>query len=659
MKELSPEMKLSLRLGLGFALVLLLMVSLGLLGLERIADVNRRLDRIVHQNNVKTALAHIMKDALRERSVIMHTISLLRDPFEQNEEFLSFNDEGVAFTTARDRLQDMALSLQEKDILARMRALTVKTQPLVVEAVDKALNGNTEQARELIRLDIISAQKLIALEINGLLDLQKAETEAAVAEAERAFGDTRNLMLLLGVAAVGLGLAIAFVVVRNANRQAHLLQHQAMYDGLTGLPNRALFADRLQQAVLIGRREKQPFALVAMDLNRFKEINDTLGHHAGDQVLRLVAERTRACLRESDTVARMGGDEFTILLATADDGDGAVAAARKILKALEEPAEVAGQKVEIGASLGIALFPEHGEEPLVLQREADAAMYLAKQTHAGYKLYNKDLGQGADDRIALQGELRHAISHGELVLHFQPKIDFKANRVHGVEALVRWLHPRHGLLAPDKFIPLAEQTGLIKPLTQAVLTGALRQCEAWQRAGLALSVSVNISAINIQDPEFPGQVAQLLKESGVPPARLELEVTETAVMAEPVRAVECIKKLSALGLQVAIDDFGTGYSSMSYLKELLVAKIKIDKSFVKDMAVNHNDAVIVRSTVELGHNLGLKVVAEGVENEAVWNRLKALGCDDAQGYYMGRPLPADQFAEWLRQSPWGMKPAGA
>ena len=265
------------------------------------------------------------------------------------------------------------------------------------------------------------------------------------------------------------------------------------------------------------------------------------------------------------------------------------------------------------------------------------------------------LGHGVDDRQTLQGELRHALSHHELVLYFQPQIDFKSNRINGVEALVRWQHPKHGLLAPDKFIPLAEETGMIKPLTYYVLRSALRQCEEWQRAGLDLSISVNISAINIQDLEFPDQVAEILKEFNVPPARLELEITETAVMSEPVRAVECVKKLSALGLLIAIDDFGTGYSSMSYLKELLVAKIKIDKSFVTDMAINRNDAVIVRSTVELGHNLGMKVVAEGVETQAVWDKLSALGCDDAQGYYMSRPLTADGFAEWLQESPWGRK----
>ena len=652
MKQLTPEMSLSLRLGAGFALILLLMLALGAIGLWRLAEVNRYLERIVHENNVKVEQAHIMKDALRERSVIMHTISLLKDPFEQ---FLSFNDHGVAFTTARTKLESMALSPGEKSILSQMRTLTMNTQPLVVQAVDKALKGDLEEARELIRQKIVSSQKLIAFEIDNLLALQKAETEGAVGEATQAYHSTRLLMLLLGVAATGLGFVIAFVVIRNARRQARLLQHQAMYDNLTGLPNRALFDDRLRQAVLIGRREKQPFALIAVDLDRFKEINDTLGHAAGDKVLQYVADAARASLRESDTVARMGGDEFTILLATANDLDGAVAAAKKILKALEAPLEISGQKVEVGASLGIAMFPEHGEDPTVLLREADAAMYLAKQTHGGYKVYSKELGQGADDRVALQGELRRAITNNELVLHYQPKIDFAGDRVTGVEALVRWQHPIHGLLPPDKFIPLAEQTGLIKSMTYHILKIALRQSEEWQRAGLNLSVAVNISAINIQDAEFPDQVAKLLKESTVPPSLLELEITETAVMAEPVRAVSCIKRLSALGLQISIDDFGTGYSSMAYLKDLLVAKIKIDRSFVKDMAVSHNDAVIVRSTIELGHNLGLKVIAEGVETEGAWDRLKALGCDDAQGYYMSRPLASDKFADWLQQSPWGTK----
>jgi EAL domain-containing protein (putative c-di-GMP-specific phosphodiesterase class I) len=283
-------------------------------------------------------------------------------------------------------------------------------------------------------------------------------------------------------------------------------------------------------------------------------------------------------------------------------------------------------------------------------------MYLAKQTHSGYQIYNKNLGQEANDHLALQNGLRNAIAHGELVLHFQPRIDFSSGYINGVEALVHWQHPKLGLLAPDQFIPMAEQTGLIKPLTYHVLRSALRQCQEWQRNGMDLSMSVNISAVNIRDPEFPGQVAKILQEFTVLPARLELDVAETVLLSDPARAVDCIRQLSALGLQIAIDDFGTGYTSMTYLKEMLVAKIKIDKSFVTNMAESHSDAMIVRTTVELGHNLGLKGVAEGVESQVVWGKLKALGCDDAQGYHMGRPMPADGFAEWLSQSPWGLKP---
>ncbi|MHB1173556.1 MAG: putative bifunctional diguanylate cyclase/phosphodiesterase [Sulfuriferula sp.] len=650
-----PDLSLGASLKIGFTLLLLLLIGLTVTGLVAMTSINQSMERVVKENNVKIDLAHDMRYALSNRAIIMHSMPEITDAFDQQDAFDRFNQDAAIFIKARNQIMKLKLNAAEENILASIRQITIKTQPLVVHAISQAMNGENAEARTLIADQIVPLQQQLSFRIDELVELQKQEAALAAQKMADTYANTRLLLLLFGGGAALLGLLIAVVVIRHTSRQAAQLQHQAMYDSLTKLPNRVLFADRLQQAILIGRREKQPFALIAMDLDRFKEINDTLGHHAGDQVLQHVAACIRNCLRESDTVARMGGDEFAILLAPVSDLDGALATARKILKALEKPAYIAGQQIEIGASFGIALFPEHGEDAEGLMREADTAMYLAKQAHSGYQVYSKDTSQETDDHLALQGELRHAIAHNELVLHFQPKIDFSSGRISGVEALVRWQHPQHGLLAPDHFIPMAEQTGLIKPLTCHVLRSALRQCEEWQRAGLDLSMSVNISAINIQDPEFPEQVAKLLKEFTVPPARLELDVAETALMSEPVRAMDCIKKLSALGLQIAIDDFGTGYASLSYLKEMLVAKIKIDKSFVKNMVVNHNDAVIVRSTVELGHNLGLKVVAEGVESQAVWDSLKALGCDDAQGYHMGRPLPADEFSEWLRQSPWGLK----
>ena len=652
--KLTPQHSLNLGVTIGFALIVLLLATLTLVGLIRITEINRHMEQIVKNNNVKTELVHSMKDALRERTIITHLVSLLKDPFAQDEEYQNFNILGATFSSARTALEAMPQNAEEKEVLTRMRTLTLMTQPHVVQAIELAMSGKINESRKLIETEVMDAQKAISIELNKLLQVQKSATEDAVAAAQKSYENTRLLMFILGGSAIVLGLLIAFVVIRNANTQANSLQHQAMFDNLTNLPNRVLFADRLQQTLLIARREKRAFGLFAMDLDRFKEINDTLGHHVGDKVLQHVAACARSCLRESDTVARMGGDEFAILLATISDSDGAVAVAKKILTALAEPFELAGRSLEIGASIGVVLFPKHGDDPDVLMRQADAAMYIAKQTQSGYRMYSEDMGHGVDDRMALQSELRQAITNNELVLHYQPKIDFNANQVSGVEALVRWQHPKHGLMSPDKFIPLAEQSGLIKPLTKWVLKTSLRQCEEWYRAGVHLSMAVNVSAISIQDPEFPDQMEKMLEDFDVPASQLEIEITETAVMSEPVRAVECIRRLSALGFQVAIDDFGTGYSSMAYLKELLVAKIKIDKSFVKDMAVNHNDAVIVRSTVELGHNLGLKVVAEGVEDQMSWDKLKGLGCDSAQGYYMSRPLPTKEFMEWLQKSKWGM-----
>ncbi len=424
------------------------------------------------------------------------------------------------------------------------------------------------------------------------------------------------------------------------------LEHQALHDALTRLPNRTLFTDRLEQAIRISAREKKSFALVAVDLDLFKEINDTLGHHAGDLVLQEVASRVRRALRDSDTVARMGGDEFAILLLNVADHATAQFLTQRIHQAVRESLMLEGKLLEIGASMGIAMYSDHGATAEDLTRHADAAMYAAKRNGSDIVMYDDELERSSSDRVARKGELRQALSNGELLLHYQPKFDLASGAVIGVEALVRWQHPQHGLIFPDNFIPLAEESGLIKPLTLEVLHLALRQCKQWLDIDMPLAVAVNISAINLQDPDFPGQVDGLLRETLVPADMLELEVTETAIMTDPLHAMENIARLSEMGVQVSIDDFGTGYSSMAYLKKLLVAKIKIDKSFVMDMHKDSNDAVIVRSTIDLGHNLGLKVVAEGVENQQAWDRLRALGCDAAQGYHMSKPLPAEQFLQW-------------
>jgi diguanylate cyclase (GGDEF)-like protein len=433
------------------------------------------------------------------------------------------------------------------------------------------------------------------------------------------------------------------------------LENQALHDALTRLPNRVLFHDRLQSTLLAARRSQDIFALVGVDLDLFKEINDTYGHQAGDMVLQHVADACNKSLRDSDTVARMGGDEFAILLPKVTDLENAVTIANRVLTAIREPFEISGHMLEIGASLGIAMFPEHADEETDLINHSDAAMYVAKGKKSGVVVYTPDMGEGKSETTALKGELRHAIADHQLVLHFQPKIDISSNAINGVEALVRWQHPRLGLIYPDKFIALAESSDLIKPLTHEVLRMAMQQIQKWRTEQVSLPVAVNVSAVNLQDTGFPEFIAAIITEYEVPSHLLELEVTETAIMTEPLRAIENIRKLSNIGVTVSIDDFGTGYSSMAYLQKLLVAKIKIDKSFVMEMAsgLGESDEVIVRSTIELAHNLGLKAVAEGVETQGAWDKLHAMGCDSAQGYFMSKPLPPEKLVEWMKSSRWG------
>lgn len=436
--------------------------------------------------------------------------------------------------------------------------------------------------------------------------------------------------------------------ISERKKMESALVEQALHDPLTGLPNRALLYNTLQQAISAGRRDGKPFALLLMDLNRFKEVNDTLGHQKGDLLLRQIGPRLRRALRDSDTIARLGGDEFAVVLPRVG-ADEVVLVAQKILNALQEPIIIEGLSLEVGASIGIALYPEHGADADLLVQRADVAMYAAKEGNGGYALYEAQHDHHNAHRLALIGELRHAVEHEQLLLYYQPKVAIGDGRVAGVEALVRWQHPRHGLIAPDQFIPIAERTGLINRLTLWVLGAALRQGRAWHRMGLPVNIAVNLSAHNLQNQQFADQVAQLLHDTDFVARHLELEITESVIMTDPVRVTETLGRLSGLGVRLSIDDFGIGYSSLSHLKKLPVDEIKIDQSFIMGMATNEDDRVIVRQIVDLGHALGLKVVGEGVEARAVWDKLAALNCDIAQGYHLSGPLPVAAITDWLAQ----------
>jgi diguanylate cyclase (GGDEF)-like protein/PAS domain S-box-containing protein len=429
--------------------------------------------------------------------------------------------------------------------------------------------------------------------------------------------------------------------------QAAINEHQALHDALTSLANRTLFHRRVSQLVNPRRRSDTRAAVVVIDLDGFKEINDSLGHAAGDQLLVEVSRRLEGALRTSDTVARLGGDEFGVLLPQVAEREDVVHAVTRMKTAIEEPVSLQGLSLSLEASIGIALYPEGGEDVETLLRCADAAMYHAKDEKSGWAFYDASHIRHGTPRVTLMSELRRALDERELVLYYQPKAVLADGEVHAVEALLRWQHPDRGLVPPDEFIPMAQQTGLIKPLTQYVIDEALRQCHAWLRDGLCLAIAVNLSARSLVDGNFPTQVAGLLDRWDVAPGLLEFEITESAMLTDPARTKLILGQLSGMGIRLSVDDFGTGYSSLSYLKRLPVNEIKVDRSFVMNMDTNEDDATIVRSTIDLGRNLGLDVVAEGVETEKVWDRLRALGCTAAQGYYLSRPVPAPELGRWL------------
>jgi diguanylate cyclase (GGDEF)-like protein len=437
---------------------------------------------------------------------------------------------------------------------------------------------------------------------------------------------------------------------QELKKQTSVLEQKAMHgathDALTNLPNRVLFRDRVAQAIRNAKRGKQKLAVMLLDIDRFKEINDTIGHYNGDRLLKQMALRLSGVIRESDTLARLGGDEFAILLPSIETNDDAANVARKIRNALRSPFILAELSIDVQASIGAVLFPEHGEEVDTLIQRVDVAMYVAKQDNAGFVVYSQKLDQYSPQRLTLIGELRQAIENDLLLLHYQPKLDTRTDRITEVEALVRWNHPIHGMMPPEDFISLAERTGLIKHLTRWVLKHALQQGAIWRGQGIDIRIAVNLSTRNFLDPDFPEVITGLLAAYDFPPELLMLEITETTIMTDPDYSIGAINRITQIGVQFSIDDFGTGYSSLSYLKKLPLSELKIDKSFVLEMMTDDNDAVIVHATIELAHNLGLKVVAEGVENKAIMEKLKNLGCDVLQGFEISKPIAAKDFVNW-------------
>lgn len=453
----------------------------------------------------------------------------------------------------------------------------------------------------------------------------------------------------------------------------------AFTDQLTSLPNRVLFLDRLTQIILLSQRKGEKFGVMLLDLDGFKEINDTLGHHVGDELLKQIATRLQRIIRasstiarvvdsnvvadsekitpglEESTIARLGGDEFAILLPNVSGVEGAISVAKRVTEALETSVEVDDNVIVVAGTLGISMFPEHGENGDSLLRRADVALYVAKHLHNDFSVYDPAYDNNSVKQLALKAELRSAIEEDQMVLFYQPKLDLARDCIDSVEALIRWQHPVRGMIPPDQFIPLSEQRGLIGPLTEWVIQHALQQYKEWQQQGVFLQVAVNLSSRVLYDLSLPNKIESYLTALQLSPSALSLEITEEATMLDPERALTILNSLRKMGISLSIDDFGTGHSSLGYLKRLPVDEIKIDRSFVMEMEGSDNDAKIVHATIDLSHNLGLKVVAEGVETEAALKVLKDLNCDYAQGYYLSRPVPADELLTWLASSSYSCK----
>ena len=526
------------------------------------------------------------------------------------------------------------------DIEKAITAWSTKNVAKVQQAADQisnALWGLAGVALAFVALVYVMIDRSVLRPVASIAESLSTHGEESIAELKNR--SSREIHQLI----------TAFNVMSNKVHQRQTaLEHQTLHDALTGLPNRVLLQDRLEQSVQIMKRTSGSMALLLLDLDRFKEVNDALGHQAGDELLQQVGQRLEALLRNSDTVARLGGDEFAIVAPNTDNRQ-AAQFAEKIAGAIKDVFPVGKQNIYVGVSIGVAIYPHHGTDAGTLIRHADIAMYNAKRNNLGYSLYEMTRDEQRVDKLALVGDLHEELENTKnLQLYYQPQIDLFSHEMVAVEALLRWPHPQLGLISPEQIIKMAEHTGLIASLTQWVIDASLSETSHLRQAGKRFSVAVNLSAWNLQDPGLPGVVERILEKHAVPAEHLTLEITESAMMSDPVRARRVLMQLSGLGVNLAVDDFGTGFSSLGYLKMLPVNDLKIDTSFVINMGRDENDAVVVHSIIDLAHNLGLGVIAEGVESQQILSQLQQRKCDRAQGFHLSPPLPGDALQPWLQ-----------
>lgn len=639
----------------GFIVQLFLILFVTTIGLQQLRLTANNLDTVIDVHMRKLSLTKTMMTAARERTLSMFRLSMSHDPFERDQLFVQFNQHGAEFADARMALLGMPLSPREHELIDLQGRLTSIARPMQNRVVD-ALNSDSDQrAEERVLSSAIPAQNNV-LSVLSLLDTetQKLALEAS-RKAHQAHEVARFWMYLLSGIALLLGMFVAAAVMYYTKRASRERHHLATHDVLTGLPNRMLFMDRLEQSLVRAQRRNTLVGVMFIDLDRFKRVNDTLGHASGDALICEVAQRLRATTRAEDVVARLGGDEFGVVIDVARISQ-VLQVVEKILGVVSEPYRIAERELFSSCSIGVSVYPNDGSDGTSLLKHADTAAFTAKNGGRNrFQLYDAAMNTMAEERLQLETELHYALERDEFLFHYQPKLNLETGRIQGVEALIRWNHPDKGLLSPAVFLELLEESGGIVKVGRTLLRSACFQTASWHAAGFVdLDVAVNISGKEFWHGNLVTDVREALEQSGLPPHALHLELTEGIFMQDVEAAVSLILALKALGVAVAIDDFGTGYSSLAHLKRFPLDILKIDRYFVKDIPHAPINEALIGSILALCRGLKLGTVAEGVENREQLDVLRKLGCQVVQGYFISRPVPADEIAalldrDWLRE----------
>ncbi|MDP3584557.1 MAG: EAL domain-containing protein [Thiobacillus sp.] len=627
----------------GFVTQLMLIVFVTAIGLQQLEVTTRNLQQVVDVHMRKQNYIKRMVVAARERTVILLILPQIRDPFERDAMLMKFNEQGADFVAARLALLGMPLSDTEAALISRQGQVTGAAQPVQLRVIDLINADFIDEATNLVLNQAIPMQNEVMSTLSQLEAETQAISTAASEKARKEHAAARFWMYLLSGAALLVGLLVAAVVFYFAARISREREQLVSLDTLTGLPNRMLFMDRLNQSLIRAKRYNTQIGLMFIDLDRFKRVNDTLGHASGDQLIREVARRLRDTVRADDIVARLGGDEFVVAISDVVTLSSILQVVEKMLATVTVPYQLDGREIFCSCSIGISIYPHDGTSASNLLKNADTAMYHAKNSGRNrFQLYDAAMNAMAEERLQLETELHYALERNEFVFHYQPQLNLKTGRIHAVEALIRWQHPKKGLLSPANFLDMLDETGDIVSVGRTLLLVACRQTAIWHAAGFTdLGVAVNVSGKEFWHSGLIDSIRNALTQSGLPPSALQIELTEGIFMDDVEAAEGKVQALKALGISVAVDDFGTGYSSLAHLKRFPLDVLKIDRYFVKDVHHAPASEALVSSILALCRGLNLGIVAEGIENREQLESLRKLGCQVVQGYFISRPVPAD------------------